>query len=266
MGKLIDASMNEWGPVVVLGRPGLSTHVISDELRKSFPEVVVIHETPDSAFKQMRTRFRRFGLARGGGQLLFRAFSPILALSQRARKEQLQSELLAGREPQSKPFAIVRSVNSPTARRLLRELRPSVVVISGTRIVSRKTLESAPLFLNMHAGITPCYRGVHGGYWAKASDDSANFGVTVHRVDPGVDTGDVIFQERCCPDPEDGFFTFPLVQLGVGLPLLVSAVSAGLKGTLTRASIDDDSSIESKQWYHPTIVEYLKVGLTKGVW
>ena len=46
------------------------------------------------------------------------------------------------------------------------------MVVNGTRILSRRMLESIDaVFLNMHVGITPKYRGVHGGYWALANGD-----------------------------------------------------------------------------------------------
>ena len=41
----------------------------------------------------------------------------------------------------------------------------------------------------MHAGITPQYRGVHGGYWAVVNNDPEHCGVTIHFVDKGIDTG-----------------------------------------------------------------------------
>ena len=53
--------------------------------------------------------------------------------------------------------------------------------------------------LNYHAGITPKYRGMNGGYWALATGDAGNFGATVHLVDAGVDTGGVLHQVRGRP-------------------------------------------------------------------
>jgi methionyl-tRNA formyltransferase len=35
-------------------------------------------------------------------------------------------------------------------------------------------------FVNIHVGITPKYRGVHGTYWALVNNDVENSGVTVH--------------------------------------------------------------------------------------
>jgi hypothetical protein len=63
------------------------------------------------------------------------------------------------------PGALVRRVASANADEtvaLLQELRPRVVVVNGTRILSKRVLGCIDaVFINMHAGITPLYRGVH---------------------------------------------------------------------------------------------------------
>jgi len=70
---------------------------------------------------------------------------------------------------------------------------PDVVVVNGTRIIAEKVLHSVPAtFLNTHSGITPLYRGAHGGYWALVKKDRANCGVTIHVVDAGIDTGGIV--------------------------------------------------------------------------
>ncbi len=107
-----------------------------------------------------------------------------------------------------------------------------MVLVVGTRIISRKVLAAveAP-FINYHDGITPKYRGIHGGYWASARNDLANFGATVHLVDPGIDTGDVLYQVRLRPSGEDNYATFSYLQLAAALPLLVRAAEDAIAGT-----------------------------------
>src|SRR5690606_31292352 len=119
------------------------------------------------------------------------------------------------------------SINDPSTRAILRDVSPDVVVVNGTRIIAQSVLDAvdAP-FLNTHAGITPAYRGVHGGYWALAEGQPELCGVTVHRVDRGIDTGDVIAQAIVHPTRADNFQTYPLLQLKAALPLLQDAVRA----------------------------------------
>src|SRR5262249_19038049 len=123
----------------------------------------------------------------------------------------------------------VNSANDPETESVLQELKPKVVVVNGTRILSRRLLSSVPAkFINTHAGITPSYRGVHGGYWALVKKDPDACGVTVHLVDEGIDTGLVLGQELIRPTDRDNFVTYPYLQLAAALPLLQTAVRAAL--------------------------------------
>jgi folate-dependent phosphoribosylglycinamide formyltransferase PurN len=145
----------------------------------------------------------------------------------------------------------------------LKRSAPRVVVVGGTRIISGEVLDAvAAPFLNMHAGMTPRYRGVHGGYWALASGDREHCGVTVHVVDRGVDTGAVVAQARIEPTSRDSFATYPYLQLVTGLPLLVGAVRAALRGTLAES---EGVPGPSRQWYHPTAWGYLATRVRRGV-
>jgi methionyl-tRNA formyltransferase len=43
----------------------------------------------------------------------------------------------------------------------------------------------------MHPGVCPEYRNSHGCFWALANDDPGKVGMTLLRVDRGIDTGPV---------------------------------------------------------------------------
>lgn len=146
---------------------------------------------------------------------------------------------------------------------LLRERKPGVVLVMGTRLIAQATLLAAEApFVNYHAGITPKYRGVHGAYWARATCDAANCGVTVHVIDAGIDTGAILYQERISPGPADNFSTYPYLQLAAGLPLLARAGKDALEGDLAPLTVD----LPSKLWSHPTLWGYFAAGFGRGVW
>jgi methionyl-tRNA formyltransferase len=157
----------------------------------------------------------------------------------------------------------VPSVNSDVAIRELQRRSPRVVVVNGTRIIQAKVLQSVnAIFLNTHAGITPMYRGIHGGYWALASGDPVNCGVTVHKVDTGIDTGAIIAQASITPSAEDTFATYPFLQIASAIPLLKQAVRDALAGNL---SVMPPRSGKSQLWSHPTAWQYLKNQIKLGV-
>lgn len=250
--------------VVVFGRDSISTRVIASALARQFDTTVLI-ERPPSVSAQFRSRMRLLGIRRATGQAMFRLLSPLLALRQRRRMLQLRHGLLSDSRPVS-AYAVVESINSAGARALLKKLRPEIVVLSGTRIVGKKTLGSAPRFVNMHAGITPMYRGVHGGYWAMVAGDDGNVGVTIHEVDHGIDTGAVLKQVRIAPETADGFYTLPLLQLKCGVGHLVEVVGDLMAHEGVAMPHVTQAAGDSRQWFHPTLLQYLRNGLMRGIW
>ena len=152
---------------------------------------------------------------------------------------------------------VVKSLSSEEARELLKKIQPDLVIVNGTRIISKKTLQSvdAP-FINIHVGITPQFRGVQGGYWAMATGQKDLFGVTIHYVDPGVDTGGIIEQVFTIPDKRDNFYTYPYLEYGICLPVLKDIVEQFSMGK--RPEVKPPVTDKSVLWFHPTIFQWLK--------
>jgi folate-dependent phosphoribosylglycinamide formyltransferase PurN len=241
-----------------------STWMVFHALDRAVGVDHVVVEERVSGLALIAARARRLGWLTAAGQALFRlVLAPIVeALSRGRSREIVESAKLGSARPEPGRVTHVASVNDAAAKAALRRLAPSVVVVAGTRIISGSMLDAVPApFLNMHAGMTPRYRGVHGGYWAIAEGDREHCGVTVHLVDRGVDTGGVIAQARIEPGPRDTFATYPLLQLRAGLPLLVEAVRAALSDSLETMTVEGPS----RQWYHPTAWGYLLTMLRRGV-
>ena len=115
-------------------------------------------------------RPKRLGIFPAIGQVLFvSAVVPVLKRRGRNRIRQITRSHGLDDSSISGDVIEVESVNSDQARAAVRRLNPALVVVNGTRIIGAETLKAvdAP-FVNIHAGITPLYRGVHGGYWALA--------------------------------------------------------------------------------------------------
>ena len=150
----------------------------------------------------LKRRIKKLGFSTVFGQLLFSAaIVPVVSRQSRRRIQQIiSSNKLNTSEIPSDKVTEVPSVNSDLTIAELKRLSPAVVVVNGTRIIQEKVLGCVDaVFLNTHAGITPMYRGVHGGYWALASGDASNCGVTIHKVDKGIDTGSIVAQATISP-------------------------------------------------------------------
>ncbi len=86
----------------------------------------------------------------------------------------------------------------------LRRYQPDVlVVVAYGRILGEDLLSLAPFgALNAHASLLPRWRGAAPMQWALAHGD-AETGVTVMRMEAGLDTGPVLLQRVLAIDPEE---------------------------------------------------------------
>jgi methionyl-tRNA formyltransferase len=235
-------------------------------LHARWPDVPVVLEDSPSRMRLLRRRVRRLGVPTVAGQLAFRAaVVPALAAASSRRRRNIVRTHRLDDSPFGGEVIRVRSANDAEAQAHLRRLDPAVVVVNGTRILSEATLRAgeAP-FINTHAGITPSYRGVHGGYWALVDGRPDLVGTTVHVVDTGIDTGPVLAQATFRPTPEDSFATYPVLHTAHGIPILLEAVAAALDGRLRpRPSLAAANG--SRLRSHPTAWGYVWNRVTRGV-
>ena len=203
-----------------------------------------------------KKRIKKIGFIPVIGQVLFSALVvPILKIKSKKRKINLISEYrLNNNDFDSSKTHIVSSVNDEGCMHTILLLKPDIIVVNGTRIISKKILQSTKaVFVNMHVGITPQYRGSHGGYWALYNKDIENFGTTIHLIDEGVDTGAVIKQVFIKPDKPDNFVTYPVLQIAAGIGALKEVLSCMLAGN-NKATKQTE---KGKMYYQPTLWQYV---------
>lgn len=246
--------------VMLLTTDGVPARLVYNGLRKNLDrdvQIAVVTEERVSRARLLQRRAQRLGVTTALGQVAFSSVVvPFLKKQGRARIAEILHEHDLDSSPLPESAVRVSSANSIEAHDIIRDFRPSVVVIQGTRILSKTTLATTPApFINMHAGITPAYRGVHGGYWALRDIRPEMVGTTIHRVDEGIDTGQVIEQVIFSPTSRDTFATYPYLHLAKGLPALVRAVTAALDDSLVSRNPAEVGPSELR--YHPTFWQYL---------
>ncbi len=249
--------------ILMLGNDNPTTWIIYNQLIQYFGLFPILIEEPVPKRVLFRNRVRKLGLASAVSQVMFirtiRAYlnrrdePRIREICERANMERVR--------PITPSISNVISVNSEECRAQLRKLKPRIIVINGTRIIGRKTLEATDAFIiNTHHGITPRYRGAHGAYWALFNNDRENCGVTVHLVDEGIDTGNIIAQANITPDAKDSFVTYPFLLTEKALPLLVQAIKDIRDKKLHTTAATGNSAV----WYHPGFFQYI-LGTFRGV-
>jgi folate-dependent phosphoribosylglycinamide formyltransferase PurN len=108
------------------------------------------------------------------------------------------------------PLQTVGDHNSPAALALLRQASPDVVVFTGGGLLRSELLTIPRLgVLNCHMGLLPCFRGMDVVEWPllEGVASEPDIGLTLHFMDPGVDTGPILMQQRVPLQPNDTFAT-----------------------------------------------------------
>jgi methionyl-tRNA formyltransferase len=249
--------------ILLIGSDNPTTWIIYNHLVREFGLFGALIERPASRKTLLRNRVRKLGIISVLSQVAFiLCIRPILVRTSRKRIASILNTFeMEAAEPMTKAIRHVENINGPDAIEVIKQANPSVVIVSGTRILKPATLQACnATFINTHQGITPRYRGAHGAYWAHFENNPEQCGVTIHLVDHGIDTGNIIAQSKIEPGPEDNFATYPYLQTAAALPILVDAIQKSLAGSLQSKPISGSSAV----WYHPGAFQYLKARL-RGV-
>jgi methionyl-tRNA formyltransferase len=125
----------------------------------------------------------------------------------------------------------------------LRELKPDLMVVVAYGQILPRTILDLPRFgcLNVHTSLLPKYRGAAPIQWAIANGD-AETGVTIMKMDAGLDTGPILSVRRTAILPADDsqILHDRLAQLGA--ELLVETIRDYLTGTISPQPQPKDGS------------------------
>jgi len=243
--------------IVLLIGKSESSIFLFNKLNKKFSIHSVLIEERVSIVKMLKSRVKKMGLIKVINQVFFQSIIVFfLKLFSKSRIEDIKNQFgLENNEIPLNKLINVNSVNSNECLEFLTDLNPDLIIVNGTRIINNKILNNVPaLFINTHVGITPEYRGVHGAYWALVNNDIENCGVTVHKVDEGIDTGDLIVQSKINVTKNDNFVTYPYIQIGVGINLIEDTIT---RFTNNNLQFYKKVNSKSKIFSHPTFTEYI---------
>jgi folate-dependent phosphoribosylglycinamide formyltransferase PurN len=240
-----------------------TSKIMYNGLRNEFDVRLVVIEDRPSIASQLVRKYRKFGFRRTFGQVLFFIFIRLLSIADEPRCRAIKTCFRL--EDSEIPLDVARrvsSINDDCVVGLVKSANPCAIVVNGTRIISGDIIDRVGIpLVNVHMGITPRYRGVHGAYWALANNDIEHCGVTVHLIDQGIDTGGVLYQDQIQIDHRDTINTYPLLQIARGIQLLKRALhDIQIKRYVVKVGVQP-----SKLWYHPTITEYITAWIQFGV-
>lgn len=105
------------------------------------------------------------------------------------------------------PHMVSSNINNREVVEQIRLVKPDLIVsVSMNQIVKKQILEMAPKgCINVHCAPLPRYGGMSPYVWALANNEDYS-AATIHYIDEGLDTGDIIAQEKVAVANNDSAF------------------------------------------------------------
>jgi len=134
-------------------------------------------------------------------------------------------------------------IRTPESEEFLREANPdAIVIIAYGQIIPARLLTIPRLgWINLHASLLPKYRGAAPIQWAIANGETIT-GITTMRIDPGMDTGDMLLQRetRIASTETTPRLAERLSELGA--PLMTETLRGLRDGSLARKPQDHSAA------------------------
>jgi folate-dependent phosphoribosylglycinamide formyltransferase PurN len=221
---------------------------------------IVLEDAGGKKWARLRREIKRVGLPRFLDVVAFRVFNRIFLRRKDTRWESRFSADLVGRYPPIQadlPTLQTSNPNSDEVVEFIERLAPDIVLARCKTILQPRvfSIPRRGTFV-MHPGIVPEYRNSHGCFWALSNRDLDNVGMTLLKIDQGVDTG-----------PVYGYFTYDyderieshtVIQKRVVYENLDALARKLLEVDRGEAQPIDTAGRRSAAWGQPWLTKYLK--------
>lgn len=157
--------------------------------------MILLRERRWLRWRRLWRERQRVGLWRLLDILAYRVYAGLVLAQMDARWQRQALQALCRRFPALRPDLprfYIHSPNTPKAVEFIRQHRPDLMLAHCKLLLKPEVFSLPPqgTFV-LHNGVTPEYRNAHGSFWALAHNDLDHVGMTLLRIDEGIDTGAV---------------------------------------------------------------------------
>lgn len=221
--------------------------------------ILVLRETRKQKRRRIQREFARIGLLRFMDVVAFRLHYKLFqSAADRIWREQRLAELCQRfpEVPRDTPVLVSTSANSAQAQDFIHSAAPDLT-IARCKVILKEQIFTIPRMgtFVMHPGICPEYRNAHGCFWALANRDLARVGMTLLKIDRGVDTGPVFGHFHCAYDEQhESHIVIQERMVFDNLDILRQRLEAIIE---ERAAPVDINGRASAAWGQPWLTKYL---------
>ena len=195
---------------------------------EEFELVGVVWQANDPATRSLAARLRPYA---NPWRLLRQVVARVLLRWFERRSAPAIDGLFGPDVPLSLPDALPQlrttNINAYAVVAQITELRPDIVLVNGTQLLREPILALLPTIrlgiANLHTGLSPYSRGGNCNLFMLLEGHPEWLGVTVHHIDRGIDSGDIIHTAQLDLHPDDNYETLDARGFHQGIELLLRA-------------------------------------------
>jgi methionyl-tRNA formyltransferase len=258
--------MHESAPTVVLichEQDRLDTEGLASWLASSLrlAGLIIIRESRRTIWRAARREIKRVGLLRFADVAAFRVYARLALAGRDAVWKEQEVARLRERFPAdlaSVPRVYVSTPNSPEAREFLAAVKPDLAIARCKVILKPEIFEQPRVgTFVLHPGICPEYRNAHGCFWALANRDLDRVGMTLLKVDRGIDTGPIYLQASYRLDEvQESHIVIQYRAVTENLDAIAQTLTALCRGD--EVSPVPTAGRRSATWGQPRLTDYLR--------
>lgn len=160
--------------------------------------LVLLRDAPGAGRQKLRRELRRVGPLRIFDVLAFRAWYRLTAARHDRAWLETTVDALRARYPASLdtvPTIHAHDPNDDAVANFLAEIQPDFAIARCKHLLKPRIFRQPSLgTFVLHPGICPQYRNAHGCFWALVNRDLERVGMTLLKIDEGIDTGPAYLQ------------------------------------------------------------------------
>lgn len=216
-------------------------------------EILVCVQQPRGGLKATVNRLRK-NLRKHG--ILFIPYRIWATFAERPR--QRIAECRFGERSVPNSVLAASSIHQPEVLESVRDWRPDLGISIGAPVL-REPLFSIPRYgtVNIHCGEVPDFRGAPPAFWELYAG-AERIGATLHRIDRGLDTGDVIERATLPLIPTDTLSSASERAYELGEAVLERGIARLLKNPTAAGSPQDAQGTTNRQ---PLVATRMALGL-----
>lgn len=131
---------------------------------------------------------------------------------------------------------------SESLERWMRDLNPDLICVYSMSELLRENIYRIPRYgtINLHPSLLPKYRGANPYFWILLNEEPES-GVTIHYIDKGEDTGDVLAQEAFTMSGEMTVSELHSISVTHGVQLMLRVIHGLENGSISPVSQPETS-------------------------